>query len=714
MTVGVFLLLLVTQHALLVMLIPGVIVAAYVGGLRAGLLATFTSAGAAAYLINPIAHSGVAEGFDILRLTAFVGVDVAISVLIEALHRARERVEGQRDLIVKSEQRFTRAFFASPVAKSISRIDDRTVVEVNNAYLRTFDVSREDIIGRTPEAAGIIVGPESRAWLFATLRDKGEIRDLEVDFPTQRGISTVLMSSQVIELDGVPHALSNFVDVTARKVAQEEARTSSDRFRQLAEAVNAVFWLTDPRKNQVVYVSPAYEKIWGRSVDELLETPQAWIEAIHPADRDRVREAVATKQRDDGYEEHYRILRPDGSVRWIRDKAFPVRDASGEIIRMAGVAEDMTEQRMLEDQLRQTQKLESLGLFAGGIAHDFNNILGAIAANTDMLADAIPAGSPDRELVDDIEAAVTRASAMTRQLLSFSRKQVCEPVVLDLNRAVEDTRRMLRRMVGDSIVVRVSLDPDARPIRCDPSQLVQVLMNLCVNARDAMRDGGTLMIETWQIGDRVVLAVNDTGCGMTAEVKARVFEPFFTTKEVGRGTGLGLPVVHGIVQQAGGRIEIDSTVGVGTTFRLVFPTVADPVEPMIDLEAVAAHGVERILLVDDDWHLRNAAARGLRTRGYTVLEAGDARSALRLLGEHGKSIDLLITDVVMPGIDGRQLAELARLRVPSLRVLFISGYIEDEIVHHAIQQRTAELVEKPFRVHALAARVRQLLDRAHS
>jgi two-component system, cell cycle sensor histidine kinase and response regulator CckA len=497
----------------------------------------------------------------------------------------------------------------------------------------------------------------------------------------------------------------------AKTKAEEQSqavRVTDERFAQLAGAIREVFWMTSVDKTTVLYVSPGYETVWGKSSEELYKNPTAWSESIHPGDRERI--AMVFKSSSVEYAHEYRIVRADGTVRWIHDKATPVRDASGAIIAIAGIADDITERRELEEQLRQTQKLESLGLLAGGVAHDFNNILGVITANAEMLAEAMPEGHADRELVEEIDGAVFRAAALTRQLLAFSRKQVTDPVVLDINRAVADTRKMLRRLVGENVVVRTSLDPDLGRVRVDPSALVQVLMNLAVNARDAMNGGGTLTISTRSTVGNIVLAVSDTGCGMSPAIVQRAFEPFFTTKPIGKGTGLGLAVVHGIVQQAGGRIEIESEPEMGTTFRIYLPAVDAPADPILDRVAIAARGHEKIVLVEDDCYVRAAASRALRTRGYTVLEASDGRAALRLLRDHKSDVRLLITDIVMPGMNGRELAGLARNRMPALRILFMSGYADDDDLRQSVQRADAHFIEKPFRIHAFAAKVRQVLD----
>ncbi len=499
------------------------------------------------------------------------------------------------------------------------------------------------------------------------------------------------------------------VDVTARVAAEAEARALAERFEQLSIAIRGeVFWLIDKRTNKIIYVSSAFEEIWGRPCSSVYDAVDAWIETIHPDDRERVAKAF---ENVDTFDQTFRIVQPSGEIRWISDRAFAIYDENGVVVRVAGVATDITERRQLEDQVRQAQKLESIGRLAGGIAHDFNNLLNVICANTDLLREELLLAS-QREMLDEVDAAVSRAAALTRQLLAFSRKQPSEAIVLDINRVVEDTRRMLRRIVGDDIQIRVSLDPEAGRIRCDSSQFVQVLMNLAVNARDAMHGGGVITIETRPEGSDVALVITDDGCGMPPEVVARVFEPFFTTKEVGKGTGLGLAVVHGIVQQAGASIHVESTVDVGTTFTVRFPRVADQVDAISNVVAAASRGTERILLVDDDWHVRQAAARALRSRGYTVHEAADGRAALRILDE--RAIDLLITDVVMPGMDGRRLSEAVHRRMPDLPVLFMSGYTDDEVVHRGIQTAELSFLEKPFRVNALAAKVREVLDETDS
>jgi two-component system, cell cycle sensor histidine kinase and response regulator CckA len=482
--------------------------------------------------------------------------------------------------------------------------------------------------------------------------------------------------------------------------------------RELAESIHEVFWLTDAPNTKMLYVSPAYERIFGRSCAALYADAHDWLEALHPEDRARMA-AFAASPPSESRAERYRVVLPDDSIRTVDIRVFPIYEGDA-VVRVAGVAQDVTAQLALEEQVRQTQKLESLGLLAGGIAHDFNNILAVIAANASFLGDAVAPLGPDRDVLNEMAAAVQRGVALTRQLLSFSRKQALEPVVLDPNTVVNDTRKMLQRMVGEDVVITTSLEPDLGCVKIDAGCLVQVLMNLAVNARDAMPRGGSLRIVTRNLENEIVIAVTDAGCGMSEEVRRRAFEPLFTTKELGKGTGLGLSVVHRIVEQAGGRIEVESELGVGTTFRVFLPLHASSGVQDIDATHADARGCEKVVVVDDDPHVRSSIARALRRRGYDVLEAGNGPAALELIVDHGRKVDLLVTDVVMPGMDGRELATTACRGRPSLQVLFISGYTDDAVGRHGIERPDVDFLEKPFQCDMLAARVRRMLDGAHS
>ena len=527
----------------------------------------------------------------------------------------------------------------------------------------------------------------------------------------------------VIGVMGVSH------DISGRKDAEHALRMSEQRFRQIAESISGVFWLTDSDK--IVYVSPAYDEIWGRSRESLYANPRQWVDAIHEEDRNRVTDASRTRLAGD-YDEVYRIVRPDGSIRWIRDRGFPVRTGDEEAGRVAGMAEDVTERLQLEGQLRQSQKMEAVGQLAGGVAHDFNNLLTIITGYSELLLEVLPVDDTSRELVSEIMRAGERSAALTRQLLALSRKQVLAPKVLDLSEIVRDTEKLLRRVIGEDVELRSVLPARLGSVRADAGQLEQVLLNLAVNARDAMPRGGTLLIQTSAIergvsdalahpdvpfGRYIALTLTDSGQGMTPDVQQHLFEPFFTTKEPGKGTGLGLAVVHGFIKQSGGHVEVHSTPGVGTTFRICLPIVDEVAEAAVaraasDLRQSA--GTETILLVEDDEAVRALSKRVLQRCGYTVLESSRGDSALRNYGGAADTIHLLVTDVVLPGGGGRLLADQLRLTRPGMGVLYVSGYTDDAVVRQGVLQLEVDFLQKPFTPAALALKVRDVLDRARA
>ena len=682
---GLVLRLFTTEPPLVLFTLP-IIASAYIGGLRAGLVAAVAASLSAAYfLLDPGLDSD-----DIVGLISLVAVGVTMTIVIEALHRSRDHAQQSQADTRRSQALFAQAFACSPSPMSVSRLDDGIVVDVNNAYLQAFQVEREQIVEHTPASAGLVANNLDRGTAFAKLRTSESVTLADVRMSTSAGTAkTLTVSSQRIDRGDGSYVLSTFLDLTDQKQAESRAVESEAQFRELAESIHEVFWLSDPQNTKLFYISPAYEEIFGRKREALYANPAVWILSVHPDDRERMISCAASVATSPHSSEEYRIIHPDGTIRRIRVNLFPVRDAAGKVTKVAGVAEDIIERVALEDQVRQAQKLESLGLLAGGIAHDFNNILAVICANSSLLGDTCK-DPADRELVDEIDHAVQRATAMTRQLLAFSRKQVTEPVVIDLNAAVNDTRKMLRRMVGEDIEIVASLDPELSHVKIDPGHFVQVLMNLAVNARDAMAQGGRLMLTTRNVegkaGPEVLMSVGDTGCGMSADVLDHAFEPFFTTKGIGKGTGLGLSVVHGIVEQAGGRVELRSEVGFGTTFEIYLPATKESLVPIENVALTGAHGVEKILFVDDDLYVRTTAARALRSRGYVVLEAASGNAALELIHDHGNVIDLLVTDVVMPGMDGRTLVEAATKDRPDLQVLYMSGYADDSVVRHGVYQ----------------------------
>lgn len=484
-----------------------------------------------------------------------------------------------------------------------------------------------------------------------------------------------------------------------------------------------VFWTDD--KGHIFHVNDAACTLTGYSLEELLKLSVCEIDP-------RISEA--------GWQDLWQELQRRGAVAMESEirrkdgKLIPIHVNSNLLTlkdRQCSCTfiQDIADRRRLEEQLRQSQKMEAVGQLAGGVAHDFNNLLTIITGYSDIVMESLPASDPLCELVEEIQKAAHRSSALTRQLLAFSRKQVLAPKVLDLNEVVRDTEKMLRRVIGEDVQLTTKLHSRLAPVKADPGQLEQVLLNLAVNARDAMPQGGILTIETNNVeldaeyvrargstrdGMHVMLAVTDSGSGMDTEVKRHIFEPFFTTKEQGKGTGLGLAVVHGVVKQSGGHIEVYSEPGIGTSFKIYLPSVNQTVRAERGAKS-ASHvpqGKETVLIVEDEEGVRNLSRAALMKYGYTVLAASGPGQALQLSQAHGGSIDLLLTDVVMPQMNGRRLSELLRVERPAMKVVFMSGYTDDAIVQQGVLDAGVNFLHKPFSPAALGVKVREVLEGA--
>ncbi len=508
-------------------------------------------------------------------------------------------------------------------------------------------------------------------------------------------------------------------DITERKHAEEELRKLSLAVEQSPVLVV----ITDP-EGTIEYVNPKFSEVTGYSIEEVRGKNPRILKSGHtPAEQ--YTELWAAIKAGKTWKGEFQNRRKDGTLFWERAHISSIRDVSGAITHFIAMKEDITEQKALEVQFRQSQKMESVGRLAGGVAHDFNNLLAVILGYGELLRSDIPEDSPMQEYLGQIMEAGDRAKALTRQLLAFSRKQVLEMKRVDVNDVVHGLEKMLRRLLGEDIAVWVHLVPRACCVKADPAQLEQVLMNLCVNARDAMPGGGALTIETDFVelddeyaaahpnikpGMYVMCSVSDTGYGMDMETQRQIFEPFFTTKGVGKGTGLGLATVYGIVKQHGGEVWVYSEPGHGSTFRMYLPAVAsteDSLERDPKDEVVPGQG-EVILLLEDDTAVRELAGRMLERLGYSVIMAKNAQECLAL-ARTAERIDLLITDVVMPGLNGRQVSDQLKQNRPDLRVLFMSGYTEDAIAHHGVLEEGIHFINKPFNLMSLSRKVRESL-----
>jgi PAS domain S-box-containing protein len=551
---------------------------------------------------------------------------------------------------------------------------------------------------------------------------------------TAAGVTRTFQSTKAPYRDGAGKVIGLVGisrNITERKRAEEAVRQSEERLRQ-AVRVSHLGIFDHDHLTETIYWSPEQRATHGWKA-EAAPTIAEFVDMLHPDDRERIAAAIrrAHDPAGDGkFDVEQRIIRPDGEVRWLVTRSQTVFEGDGDArhpVRTVGAVLDATESKRLEEQFRQAQKMEAIGQLAGGVAHDFNNLLTVINGLSELALHQMRPDDASRELITEVLKAGERAAALTRQLLAFGRKQVLQSRVLDVNALLGESSKMLLRLLGEDIGIRLEADPGLGLVKVDPGQFEQAVINLAVNARDAMPGGGRLTIEThnaeldevyvWEhpdatVGQYVVVAVSDTGHGMDAVTRARIFEPFFTTKGPGRGTGLGLAMVYGFVKQSGGHVAVESEVSRGTTFKIYLPRTDEPLpsgkssEDLIPLPG----GSETILLVEDRDAVRIFARHVLRTGGYTVLEARDGEDALRTAQQYEGRIHLLMTDVVMPRTSGPQLAELLARDRPELRVLFVSGYADDAITRFGAPKAGHAFLQKPFNPVRLARKVREVLD----
>lgn len=488
---------------------------------------------------------------------------------------------------------------------------------------------------------------------------------------------------------GPPLAFVTVTDITERKAAEAALRESEERFRAVVENIHEVFWMVDVRDRRMLYVSPSYATVWGRPPEELYANSMTWLEAIDPADRERVAAAAAAKQAAGTYDEQFQIVRPDGSRRWIRDQAFPVKNPRGEVERIVGIAEDVTERKNLEAQFLRAQRMEAIGTLAGGIAHDLNNILAPMLMAAGLLKDNT-SDPRDREMLEMVERSAHRGADIIRQLLTFSRGVEGARMPLQPRHLLKEMSGIIRETFPRHITLVEKVAADLAPVVADATQLHQVLVNLCVNARDAMPEGGTLTITAGNVmlsaeevqarpgvkaGPHVLIKVADTGSGMPPEIIERIFDPFFTTKDIGKGTGLGLSTVLGIVRSHQGFITVYSEVGSGSAFRVYLPavpkTMADSATPFA--EKLPHGGGELILVVDDEETIREAIQRVLESHNYRVLTARNGKEAVTAFLRQREEVNLVLTDVMMPEMGGAALVRSLRLLNSRIKIIATSG-----------------------------------------
>jgi two-component system cell cycle sensor histidine kinase/response regulator CckA len=659
-----------------------------------------------------------------------------LNTVLNDLEHLRQRVaelEAENDRLTKasrqSEELFRKIFHTSSNMMEIHTIREGRFVDVNEAAASFGGFKREELIGRTMEARNLLQDPAVNDLVVRKLQEEGKVGNIELKVRTNRGdIRTVLFSADPVTVNNEPCLLVVSVDITDREaeanaLRQSEAalKESKEYLNQIINCIGDAIFVKD-REHRFVLVNDAMCALTGKSRWEMLgqsEMPEAVAQSLRDQE-EHVFETGKESLSEDALTDW------EGTPRTVMTKKSILTDKNGNKL-IVGVLRDITENKRLEAQFLQVQKMEAIGVLAGGVAHDFNNLLNVINGYTELILDDLEENDPLRKDVDLIREAGQRATILTSQLLAFGRKQILQLEVFDLNHVIDNMSSMLRRMIGEDVEIISNTQSTPAMINADPGKIQQVVMNLVVNARDAMPQGGKLTIETADVdfdesyvkehpvttpGLYVMLAISDNGIGMDAATQAHVFEPFFTTKEKGKGTGLGLSTVYGIVKQSGGFIWVYSEPGKGTTFKAYFPHAAgfNAVIHSDKRASLELRGSETVLIVEDEAAVRALASRVLNERGYHVLEAANGMDALRVAQDYAKEIHLVLTDVVMPGISGRVLVSRLEPDRPRIKALFISGYTENAIVNHSILDSDVAFLQKPFSVDGLVRKVREVLN----
>ncbi|MBZ5702908.1 MAG: PAS domain S-box protein [Acidobacteriia bacterium] len=682
--------------------------------------------GLASFLLPPLNQTENYEGTLALSLAVrgLVGLVLLFNVYIiyqqVQIHRIRRK-------LVEKEELFR--LISENAADMIAVVD----MEGNRIYN---SLAYQKILGYSPEelrasSAFAQIHPEDRERVRGAAeeaRRTGQGKALEYRICHKDGTWRTLesTSSVIRNAKGEPAQLVIVNrDISERKRAEEALRLSEANFRSVVE--DAPYGIYRASMNgQLLHVNPALQTMLGYATPgELLQANLETDIYRYPEEYQRLKDLFARAEELKDVEVEWK--RKEGAPITVRCSGRCLKDASGAAAHFEVFAEDVTERRVLERQLRMAQKMEAVGRLSGGIAHDFNNLLGVIIGYSQVLKRELGPGSPLYGHTEEVEKAGQRAATLTRQLLAFSRQQVLTPAVLNLNALVSDMEKMLPRLLGEDVVVTTALDPGLGRVKADQGQIEQVIMNLAVNARDAMPQGGQLKVETAnaefdetfvrqhpgaKCGQYVMLSVTDTGVGMDAETQAHIFEPFFTTKELGKGTGLGLSTVYGVVKQSGGYITVDSAPGKGAAFKVYLPHVEEQakVEAPKSVPDRSLRGGETVLLVEDEDPLRKLVQSFLEANGYRVLPAPNGEKALEAAAQHPAPIQLLLTDVVMPGMNGRVLAERLVARQPGMKVLYMSGYTDSFIAGHGVLKPGTHLLHKPFMEEALIRKIREVLD----
>ena len=696
------------------------------GEARRGELSTLRQDGTIAY--QTFSANPVLDGDRVVGLEGFL---VDITAWKTAKEEKRRTLQRANEAVAKAEAHYRLMFNSVSDAVFVHKFGEDGLpscfLEVNDNACRLLGYTREELLQMRvvdiiapeedfngPANARRLLADGHATWEGRLAAEDGRLIPAEVN-------------ARVFNLDGSPTVISSVRDISERKQAEAALRESEERHRGIVQTAMEGFWLTNS-EGRLLEVNETYCRMSGYSAEELLTMCISDLVDNQTAGETAIRIKRLMSQSEARFESRHR--RKDGST-FAVEASVQYRPVAGG--RFVCFLRDITEhiraeaeRAKLEDQLRQAQRLESVGRLAGGVAHDFNNLLTVINGYSGFLLKKLRAKDPLRSYAAEIKIAGERATSLTKQLLAFSRKQIIETRAVDINRTIRESAPMLQRLIGEDIALVTHLDDSLGQVLADPDQIHQVIMNLAVNARDAMADGGTLDFKTMNIeideaasdsmhhtatpGRYVLMTVSDNGHGMDETIRQQIFEPFFTTKEVGKGTGLGLSMVYGIIRQGGGWIDVWSEVGVGTSFTIFLPRIdGQPVPESDGSSDVTENGAETILIVEDQSAVLAFTGAALRQCGYTVLEASDGNEAIAVTERHSGRLDLLLTDVVMPGMNGKELSECLKKLCPNLKVLFISGYTSEVIAHRGVLDRGVALLHKRFSTEELAAKVRDTL-----
>ncbi|NTV46284.1 MAG: PAS domain S-box protein, partial [Chlorobiales bacterium] len=661
-----------------------------------------------------------------LRSTQIGGEGRVLAVVRDITERKKAE-----EALRESEKRFSRLFNNSPSCQIITSFPEGRIEDINEAYCHMLGYSRDEIIGKTSEELNLWATPSERQESYEVFRSQGYVHERTVHFRTRSGnILTMLTSVEPIELKGQTFAISTALDITERKKVEEALQESEEKLRLFIDHAPVALAMFD-RDMRYIHASIRWISDYGLFDKEIIgklhydifqEMPKHWKDAHR-----RGLSGQIVRNEEDTY------VRKDGTVQWTRWVVLPWHTASGDVGGIVIFTEDITERKKAEEekknlqlQLAEAQKMESVGRLAGGVAHEFNNMLNVIIGYAELSLYKIDPSLPLHDNLIEILKAANRSAEIARKLLAFARKQIFLPKVIDLNETVESMIGELGRLVSDNIRLVWLPAKKLYPVKISPVQIDQILTNLCLNARDAISGSGSITIQTanetldesycagctgFFPGDFAVLSVSDNGCGMNKETLENIFEPFFTTKEVGKGTGLGMSMVYGIVKQNNGLITVDSEPGKGTTVKIYLPRNESEVsETKTESDIPVGHG-ETVLLVDDEHQVLMTNKLILEKLGYTVLATETPEEAVRLAEEHAGEIHLLITDVVMPKMNGHDLAIHLHGLYPDMQILYVSGYSANVITEQGMLEKFDDFLQKPFTMKGLAEKIREVMDK---